>query len=230
MEQLPQEALDAPQPLIAQVLVEALQENAVPAPDVEFVTSLIDARKKYGHWTNKQDFWARAKYAKVLGLVGFKPHRDYTGYQQVLDNLKKAGQKLLHPKIHLVMEDGEPLVLSLHKSQDKITLTDGEAYPLNAWYGYVVEGGNLILSKHIDPERKAKVLKVMMAYKADPVGTVASYGHQTGRCSFCHKTLTDPQSVAAGYGPVCAKKYGLLTNYKAAQTGPEFTPSGGDLL
>ena len=30
------------------------------------------------------------------------------------------------------------------------------------------------------------------------------YGRQTGRCVICQRELTDPQSVVAGIGPVCA--------------------------
>jgi hypothetical protein len=34
------------------------------------------------------------------------------------------------------------------------------------------------------------------------------YGHQTGTCSICARTLNDPLSVQMGIGPVCAKRLG----------------------
>lgn len=34
-------------------------------------------------------------------------------------------------------------------------------------------------------------------------------GKETGQCAYCGLTLTDPDSVVRGYGPICAKKYGL---------------------
>lgn len=34
------------------------------------------------------------------------------------------------------------------------------------------------------------------------------YGHELGVCGICHKTLTDPQSIADGIGPVCKSKIG----------------------
>lgn len=34
-------------------------------------------------------------------------------------------------------------------------------------------------------------------------------GKATGQCCYCGLELTDPDSVGRGYGPVCAKKYGL---------------------
>jgi hypothetical protein len=32
------------------------------------------------------------------------------------------------------------------------------------------------------------------------------YGHETGRCSVCHRTLSDPLSIQMGIGPICAKR------------------------
>ena len=34
------------------------------------------------------------------------------------------------------------------------------------------------------------------------------YGHETGSCSICGRTLNDPLSVQMGIGPVCAKLFG----------------------
>lgn len=33
---------------------------------------------------------------------------------------------------------------------------------------------------------------------------LARYGHALGKCGICNRTLTDPDSIAAGIGPVCA--------------------------
>lgn len=34
-----------------------------------------------------------------------------------------------------------------------------------------------------------------------------AYAKQTGKCGVCNTKLTDPKSIAAGIGPICAKKY-----------------------
>lgn len=39
---------------------------------------------------------------------------------------------------------------------------------------------------------------------------VAEFGIQTGMCAICGRTLTDPDSVAKGIGPICEQKYGSL--------------------
>lgn len=33
------------------------------------------------------------------------------------------------------------------------------------------------------------------------------YGHETGRCAVCRRTLSDPLSVQMGIGPICAKRF-----------------------
>lgn len=37
---------------------------------------------------------------------------------------------------------------------------------------------------------------------------VVAFAAATSKCGVCHTKLTDPKSIAAGIGPVCAKKYG----------------------
>lgn len=39
-------------------------------------------------------------------------------------------------------------------------------------------------------------------------GAMCDYGRQIGECGKCHRGLTDPGSIAAGIGPVCAKRFG----------------------
>ena len=44
---------------------------------------------------------------------------------------------------------------------------------------------------------------------ADPAAVAAAYGAMMAACSFCGKALEDDGSVEVGYGPVCAKRFGL---------------------
>lgn len=49
----------------------------------------------------------------------------------------------------------------------------------------------------------------LLNFASDPIKVAAEYGKLTGRCCFCGRGLDDERSTAAGYGPVCAKHYGL---------------------
>lgn len=37
----------------------------------------------------------------------------------------------------------------------------------------------------------------------------AAFGSMTGHCCFCNTAIDTPESVAVGYGPICAGKFGL---------------------
>jgi len=58
-------------------------------------------------------------------------------------------------------------------------------------------------------ECTAEIEAIVKEFAADPSQAAASYGRMSGSCCFCHKELTTKDSLAAGYGPICAKHYGL---------------------
>lgn len=79
-----------------------------------------------------------------------------------------------------------------------IYVRDGQEY-----LGKVV-GGKFLAVRSCGAEREAMVLKVA----ADPKAAAIEYGRQTGTCSCCGRELSDPASVEAGIGPICATKWG----------------------
>jgi len=54
-----------------------------------------------------------------------------------------------------------------------------------------------------------ELVDALRTIAADPAAAGAAYGRLTGQCSFCTQGLTDEGSIEVGYGPVCAKRYGL---------------------
>ncbi len=52
----------------------------------------------------------------------------------------------------------------------------------------------------------AGILKKIEA--AGPREAAIRYGHELGACAICNRTLTNPDSISAGIGPVCADKVG----------------------
>lgn len=53
------------------------------------------------------------------------------------------------------------------------------------------------------------LLDALSTIATDPAAAAKAYGAMMCRCSFCDKALTDDGSVEVGYGPVCAKHWGL---------------------
>lgn len=47
------------------------------------------------------------------------------------------------------------------------------------------------------------------SFMADPVGVMAQTGKDVNRCCYCTSPLEDDRSRQAGYGPICAARWGL---------------------
>lgn len=58
------------------------------------------------------------------------------------------------------------------------------------------------------PVRGARRAVILAGIAADPRAASIRYGIALGRCGCCGRTLTDPDSRAAGIGPICAAKAG----------------------
>lgn len=75
------------------------------------------------------------------------------------------------------------------------------------WAGYVFV--KLQLSDDYQncsiPTAKAILAKIE---EAGPREAAIRYGHELGKCSICNRTLTNPESIEAGIGPVCAQNRG----------------------
>jgi len=61
-------------------------------------------------------------------------------------------------------------------------------------------------SGYESPLRGGRMERVLEQIARDPMGALVAYGHRTGTCGVCGRRLSDPESVEAGIGPVCASK------------------------
>jgi hypothetical protein len=68
----------------------------------------------------------------------------------------------------------------------------------------------IVNGKYVGYVGQAKANAAFSALKceADALEAVIHYAKATHKCGVCHTKLTDPKSIEAGIGPVCAKKYG----------------------
>jgi hypothetical protein len=114
---------------------------------------------------------------------------------------KNGGDPLKAPRTFFAAPGNGELALSLAPLTGK---NPGAVYvKLNGEYaGKVTADGTVV---GIAPA----LVDALRAITADPAAAGAAYGRLTGRCSFCHAELNDEGSIAVGYGPKCAKNYGL---------------------
>jgi Family of unknown function (DUF6011) len=71
------------------------------------------------------------------------------------------------------------------------------------YLGKVTEGRFYGARECDDPTRER-----IIAVASDPHAAAKAYGQRTGQCSCCGRELTDPVSIAAHVGPICAERYG----------------------
>lgn len=120
------------------------------------------------------------------------------GVNALKASLERAGQTLLRPK--LVTEAG---IFTLAKSASS---NAGCVYVKNAakvYLGKITPAGTFAPSQECTDAEKAAVAATMQ----DPLKAATLYGQKYGVCSCCARTLTDPESIAAGIGPICRDKF-----------------------
>jgi len=145
---------------------------------------------------------------------------DFSG---VLKLFETAGKALNHPKITLAVDD-LTVVLSVagpySKAPGTVNVTDGGGFGTSLWFGRVETTGMWTPGLKPSKETLGKVKGLLTRLAESPAETAATYGKLTGRCCFCNGKLTDNKSLAAGYGPTCAKNFGLADKWKAASSLP----------
>jgi hypothetical protein len=208
--------------------LQVLKDNLAALSDYDnaFAASLLAQFAKKGSLSDKQWPWidtlAERALTKALGL-DVKPAAnavdlgDFTGVIALFDKAKKH---LKYPRVVLALTSGTEIALSVAgptaKHPGTINVTTNAAYGDRTWFGRVTVAGKW------DPSNKADAYKndltsILTKLAANPARVAADYGKMTGRCCFCYTNLDHPTSVALGYGPTCAKNYGLPWNKGTAE-------------
>jgi hypothetical protein len=161
----------------------------------EFAVSLADSLNKYGSWTSGQ----LAAVEKCI--VKFNAAKDRKTQEQKVDQ-SDIDLTDVPSGVYMVPDgDTQLRVRVRHVQKGSWTgwtfVDDGAEYGSRSGYG------------RQDPAGKytGKVQDQLRAITADPQEAMARYGRETGQCGVCGRPLEDPESVARGIGPVCAKKF-----------------------
>lgn len=64
--------------------------------------------------------------------------------------------------------------------------------------------GRFVRSRDCSDDRAHALVLIAI----NPENAAKEYGIRTGICCVCSRTLTDPESIALGIGPICAAKFG----------------------
>lgn len=100
-------------------------------------------------------------------------------------------------------EDHKEIVITLR--------AEGTRYYLTEYDKKKVLGDIDVKTGRLNPTKRltADMATIIRRMEKDPAQFCKAHGLKTGKCCFCRRKLTDPRSVKAGMGQVCAERYGL---------------------
>lgn len=176
-----------------------------------FIDSLVAGREKYGQYTDGQRPWLH-KLANEH--VAPKPARKLSDvrFPLLLAMMQTAAMDLTKPRITFDW-NGRTVQLSIAGSTARVpgslNVTDGGPYGESTWYGRIIPNGNDCAKFDAGRAVEDWVIDALTALNEDPQAAAAEHGHRTGRCCFCNLVIKTTESLAVGYGPICADHYGL---------------------
>jgi hypothetical protein len=196
---------------VQQVQVEALKSvvEKLTKSDASFASSLVGNFARWGNLSDKQMHWVETLIQRATAPKPAPTAAATVSFQPIQDLFDKAAQKLKRIKVKLQDTDGTPVVFSragaASKYAGQIMITDGKPFGENKFFGRIDTDGSFYATRSAG----AGVMSLVQDFACDPAGTAGKYGRLTGGCSFCKQGLTDERSLKVGYGPVCAKHFGL---------------------
>lgn len=179
-------------------------EAALPnlGKSAEFARSLIAQFRRRG-LSPKQVEW-------VNKLIQPRPAAVQIGsLNRVVEMFGRAAKTLKHPAILLASDSLGTIRLSVagpaSQHPGTINVASPGSFENRTWFGRIMQDGTYQPS----PKADAGIAALLTRFAADPATVAAEHGRLTGNCSFCGRNLTDERSTSVGYGPVCAKRFGL---------------------
>lgn len=195
----------------AATLKTLIDAGLIGAKDMEFASSLSAQFAKKGKLSDKQWYWVGVMVER--GLSGeTKPHKSKAktfnvgDVHAIFEFFATAKKKLKKPGLIFTLKNGRTYKLYLRGAD--ISIVDKNIYP-GGWRLVLDKNGRIEFWSKINDE-EANLLVNLIRYLAKDVhGTVKAHGTKSNHCCMCSKELTVPKSVNNGYGPTCAKNWGL---------------------
>lgn len=173
----------------------------------EFAASMIQNIRKWGHLTERQ-------LLAVQG--GMERDRVRTAEREAAKAAELARAPIITDKLAAAFEAAHNKGLANPILRfEGFAISEAKRTSANAGALYVKEkgvylgkimGGRFLAS--YDGKQRSGLADKIAEVMVDPVEAAIRYGRETGKCSCCGRTLTDPASVAAGIGPICAENMG----------------------
>lgn len=146
-----------------------------------------------------------------------KSNLDEGPYMPLVSLLTRAGENLKKPKVTFENSQTQlqiSLAPATGRNPGAIYLKGGVS---RDYVGKVSSRGSLQLLRSLPEMTNVQYTRLVDDLNSDPVNAAVNYGAKTGRCCFCNLPLKDERSTAHGYGPTCAKNWGLPWSTKTGR-------------
>jgi hypothetical protein len=198
--------------------IETLEKNLgrLSEKDRGFAVSLMKSvRTQKRSPSDKQVYWINELARRAENGETAAPERqktavgDLSGVMVLFDRARKH---LKHPAIVLGWRNENEWIneVRLNLAGDTARVP-GSINVINEgdrnWFGRILKDGQFEHSPRTTTPKP--VLDLLGRFACDPVAVAGEHGRLTGKCCFCNTALTDERSTGVGYGPVCAKRFGL---------------------
>jgi len=169
-----------------------------------FAKDIVSTVEKTGRMSDAQRFWIHSEALRIQGFAAPRQTRrgtpvDTSLVDAIVENARQRG--LVRVSLRFGNIVVKPRAKGGYNVTDRRQTEIGNFGEKPKWWGRV-EAGETTVSE-------PAILAEVVAFFKDPVGSAKLHGTQTGSCCFCGRELTTKESVAVGYGPVCADKFGL---------------------
>ena len=169
----------------------------------DFAKSLLTALKRYGALTAGQ-------HAAVERCAQREATRASTAPAQRTGAPfapRPAAPALAVPALHAVLQrhssfHAGDLTLSRRNADQLVWIKHAAAEKV---IGKIDDGAVTLWAR--DGVDLAAVREVLTEFEGAPLQTAMRFGRMTGRCCSCGRELTDPASIDAGIGPICAQRF-----------------------
>lgn len=192
----------------------------------DFARSLLDQYRNRGSLSDRQWPWVEKLAADGPRSEAFT---DAVSMTAIIAAFESAKQHKGNPVLRILAGEDHVLRLAVIRSERSrypgaINVTGNQRqYDDRPWYGRINLDGSFSRSRETTPA----ITAALEAFAADPLAAAAAYGKSLHSCCFCGINLTSAASKAAGYGPICAQKWGLAWGApKKARKSKSITTEG----
>lgn len=163
----------------------------------DFAASLRASLIRYGSLTVKQIDAARRCMERANAPKPAAAACDAGAIETAFNTARAGGLK--RPKLHIGGYLFSPAPAT-GRNPGALYVKDDDT---GAYLGKIV-GGAFHRGYDCQAVQADEIVKVA----ADPHAAAVGHGKLTGACAVCNRTLSDPESVARGIGPICAARFG----------------------